>query len=368
MIDPQEFNPSRLRLARKRRGLTKSKLAAKIGVEPRSVSAYENGEFRPDAENIDQLARNLGFPPEFFYGADLDEPTPDCASFRALTRMTAGQRDSALGAGAIALWLNSWIEQRFNLPQAALPDLSRERDPEAAAEELRRAWGQGELPIKNMVHLLEAKGVRVFSLAVDAVEVDAFSMWRQNTPFIFLNTTKSAEHGRFDCAHELGHLVIHRHGAPQGQDAEREANAFASAFLMPRSTVLAVAPRFVTVDQLIKLKKYWNVSVAALAYRMHTLDVISDWQYRNVVIELAQRGYRKSEPDTCPREISQVFAKVAASLREEGISKDQIAENLSVHVQDIEQLVFGLQLTGVSSEWSRNRGTQKPRPKLHVVK
>jgi len=39
---------------------------------------------------------------------------------------------------------------------------------------------------------------------------------------------------------------------------------------MPRSMVLAVAPRFTTVDRLIELKKIWNVSVAALAYRMHT--------------------------------------------------------------------------------------------------
>src|ERR1019366_9779137 len=171
----------------------------------------------------------------------------------------------------------------------------------------------------------ESRGVRVFSLAIDAAEVDAFSMWRQDAPFVFLNTAKSAEHGRFDGGHELGHLVMHRHGPPQGQDAEREANAFASAFLMPRSTVLAVAPRFTTVDRLIELKKIWNVSVAALAYRMHTLDVMSDWQYRNVAIELSQRGYRKTEPAPSPRETSQIFAKVAAALREDGIAKDAVA-------------------------------------------
>jgi hypothetical protein len=55
----------------------------------------------------------------------------------------------------------------------------------------------------------------VFSLALDAAEVDAFSMWRQSTPYVFLNTKKSAEHGRFDAAHELGHLVLHRHGSPR---------------------------------------------------------------------------------------------------------------------------------------------------------
>src|ERR1700722_15291970 len=125
-----EFNPSRLTLARKRRGMTKTKLASKIGVELRSMSAYENGEFRPEDENVDRLARTLAFPRSFFFGGDLDEPTPDVASFRALKRMTAAQRDTALGSGAMALLLNSWVEKRFDLPRASLPDLSRERNPE----------------------------------------------------------------------------------------------------------------------------------------------------------------------------------------------------------------------------------------------
>jgi Zn-dependent peptidase ImmA (M78 family)/DNA-binding XRE family transcriptional regulator len=363
-----EFNPSRLTLARKRRGMTMTKLASKVGVELRSVSAYEKGEYRPEDENVDRLARTLAFPRTFFFGPDLDEPSPDVASFRALKRMTAAQRDTALGSGALALLLNSWVEKRFDLPRASLPDLSRERNPEAAAEQLRREWGLGELPMKNAVHLLESKGVRVFSLAIDATEVDAFSMWRQNTPYVFLNTSKSAEHSRFDAAHELGHLVLHRHGSPQGQDAEREANAFASAFLMPRSTVLAVSPIFTTVDRLIEMKKYWNVSVAALAYRMQTLGILSEWQYRTVAIEISQRGYRKKEPDPAQRETSQVFAKVAAALREDGISKGTIAAELDIPVQEIEQLVFGLLVTGVAATADGGKSSGRTRPKLYVVK
>src|SRR5207245_4818325 len=157
MIVPEAFTPSRLTLARKRRRLTMTRLAEAIGVEPRSVSAYEKGEFSPDAEKREQLATVLRFPVSFFSGDDLDELSPDSASFRALSRMTAGQRDMALGAGAIALLLNGWIEERFELPKANLPDLSREVHPEAAAESVRRSWDLGELPIKNMVHLLESK-------------------------------------------------------------------------------------------------------------------------------------------------------------------------------------------------------------------
>lgn len=365
MTASQVFNPTRLTLARKRRGLTMKKLATAVGVAPRSISAYEKGEFGPEADSVARLAVALGFPEAFFFEDDLDQPTPDVASFRALSKMTASQRDTALGAGAIALMLNAWIEERFELPSPTLPDLSREDDPEAAARTLRQQWALGELPVKNMVHLLESRGVRVFSLSLDAIEVDAFSMWRQSTPFVFLNTKKSAEHSRFDAAHELGHLVLHRHGSPQGREAEREANAFASAFLMPRASVLAYAPRLATIDHLIKLKKIWSVSLAALTYRLHAIGVLSDWHYQSLYIELSSRGYRKSEPDGGPRETSQILQKVFSAMRDEQVSKGDIASELCVSVEEIDQLVFGLALTGLSGGGRTSR-VAKP-PQLRVV-
>lgn len=221
-----------------------TRLASLIGVDVRSVSAWENGEYQPDLDRVHDLAKALRFPVSFFFGDDLPQLASGGASFRAMSKMTASQRDMALGGGTIALLLNDWIEARFSLPDPDLPNLTHGLIPEAAADSVRRCWGLGELPVKNMVHLLESKGVRVFSLSVDALEVDAYSTWRGNTPFVFLNTKKSAEHSRFDAAHELGHLVLHRHGAPTGQVAEREAQAFASAFLMPRASVLANASTF----------------------------------------------------------------------------------------------------------------------------
>lgn len=342
------FNPTRLTLARKRRGLTKTRLASAIGVERRAVTGYEAGEYPPAAEALARLQETLKFPEAFFFGDDLEEPSVETASFRSMKRMTAGQRDMALGQGALALHFNRWLEARFELPAAALPDLRHERPPETAAAALRQLWGLGQLPVKNLVHLLESKGVRVFSLSVDAAEVDAFSMWKDQTPFVFLNTGKSAEHSRFDAAHELGHLVLHRHGAPNGREAERDADAFASAFLMPRGAVLAQAMRFPTLTQLIKLKSVWTVSLSALTYRMHAVGLLSDWHYRTLCIEISQRGFRKREPAEAPRETSQVLAKVFASLRGEGLTKNDIARQLGVHPSEVDQLAFGLMIMGMA--------------------
>lgn len=362
-----EFNPKRLTLARRRRGLTKTKLAEMLGVEVRSITAYESDEFRPDKERLYQLAEKLRFPVQFFAGDDLEEISPDIVSFRSMSKMTAGQRDSALGAGAMALLFNKWIDARFELPNSKLPDLSQEASPEAAADMLRQLWNLGELPIKNMIHLLEAKGIRVFSLSIDTVQLDAFSMWNGDTPFIFLNTKKSCEHSRFDAAHELGHLVLHRHAGGKGQEAEREANAFASAFLMPRSSVLANAPHMATVDQLVRHKPYWTVSAAALAYRLHDVDLVSDWHYRMLCIELAKRGYRKKEPHEAPREISQMLAKIFAALREEGVTRADVAAALTVYTEELDQLVFGLALTVLSRPEATKVSSQSRRPELRLI-
>ena len=139
------FNPSRLRLARQRRGLNKTGVAKRLGVDLRSITAYERGQFPPSNENLERLAQILAFPVDFFYGDDLDVPSAESASFRSLSKMTAAKRDAALGAGALALLLNDWIEDRFQLPAQDIPDLRGER-PEAAASILRQLWGLGERP------------------------------------------------------------------------------------------------------------------------------------------------------------------------------------------------------------------------------
>ncbi|MBK8210507.1 MAG: ImmA/IrrE family metallo-endopeptidase [Rhodospirillales bacterium] len=55
--------------------------------------------------------------------------------------------------------------------------------------------------------------------------VSAFSFWEGGHPFIFLGADKqSAARSRFDAAHELGHLILHRGVAEE--DLEADLNRF----------------------------------------------------------------------------------------------------------------------------------------------
>ncbi len=157
------FNSSRLELARRRRGLTKSSLANEAGISLRSLNAYELGDRQPTSETVVRLAASLDFEPAFFFGDDLDMPPVEGTSFRALTTLTARQRDQALGSAALGVLFFDWLSKRFVLPELEIPPFDP-KAPELAANALRAEWGLGEQPVRNMIHLLEAHGIRVLSL------------------------------------------------------------------------------------------------------------------------------------------------------------------------------------------------------------
>jgi Zn-dependent peptidase ImmA (M78 family)/DNA-binding XRE family transcriptional regulator len=319
--------------------MTKKGLAAALGVTPHTVLRYESGDITPSDEMIAKIVEVLSFPIGFFHSDDVDDPPADAASFRSLTAMSAKERDAALAAGTLGFVLSDWVEQQFDLPAVQFPDLEGD-EPEIAARSLRQAWVLGERPISNMVHLLEAKGVRVFSLAENTRTVDAFSMWRSERPFVFLNMMKTPERSRMDAAHELGHLLLHKHGGPRGRKAEDQANQFASAFLMPESDVLGTIPRIHTLNQVVQVKQRWAVSVFALLHRLNRLKILSDWQYRMFCIQASE--YRDAEPFGIAREQSVVWQKVLTALWKERVTKNEIASALHVPVQEIENLLFGL--------------------------
>jgi Zn-dependent peptidase ImmA (M78 family) len=358
------LTPSRLTLARKRRGMTLSRLEEVTGLTTRSLSAYEKGHQRPSPRHVEVLARALAIPIAFLTASEVDEIPIDAISFRALSKMTASQRDTARSAVRIAIMINDWIEERFRLPELDLPTLPG-RSPESAAERVRGRWGLGEAPIPNMIHVLEAHGVRVFSLADECFEVDAFSFYWKGRAFVFLNTMKSGERGRFDAAHECGHLVMDsEHVIPHGPEAEQRANRFAGALLMPQSSITAQRLYNANVDRIITAKRVFKVSAMALNQRLSELGLLTEWGYNRNAKDLSRLGYRRTEVDGIPRETSQLLTKVFAVLRADGVKPTDIARDLNLTVDEVNKHVFGLVLTVLHGGSNLSPSV---RPGLHLV-
>lgn len=362
------LNPSRIRLARERQGISKTALSAILGVTTRNLQTYEtNGA---PASRAQDLARVLHVAPEFFSRPDLAAVCAEQGFFRARRRATAAQLGSARAAASIGAELYDWIASRFVLPPVVVPDLD-EQEPESAAAALRAVWGRGEQPLPNLVQLSEAHGVRVMSLPTDAETVDAFSLWLDDVPYVFLATTKTAERSRFDLAHELGHLTMHsRTPVHAGSDGvtgrrlEQEADTFASALLMPRRDLLAHVGREPAVPQILRVRNYYKVSAMATTRRLYDIGRLTDWSYRQNCVQLTQRGFRTGEPGGISRERSHVFTTVFASLREHGTGTGEVCRELGIAPHELHALTFGQAPVAISGD---GQGTAFPRPALRVV-
>lgn len=342
------FNPARLTSARERRGLTKQGLAELCDVSRRTVTAWEAGQV--DSPPADQIARALSLPESYFFSDDPPQVKEEWVTFRALSSMTARQLRRVLAVSSMAIELSGWIDKHYGTPITDLPDVADPSDvpPAMVAEQLRSTWGLHQKPIKSMLALLERRGVRVFSLPAADREIDAFSFKYEGRPFVFLNTSKTAERTRFDLAHELGHLVLHDAANMNlSRQIEQEAHDFAASFLVPADGLYAQVVGKLRLDDVFKLKKYWKVSALAMVERLYRLEFISEWNRRQWLIELSERGFRTAEPEGIQAEASKFLTDLFKLAREDGWTSRAIAEQLQESEHDLDALVFGLAMAAV---------------------
>ena len=211
----------------------------------------------------------------------------------------------------------------------------------------------GEGPISNVVWLLEYNGAVVARGMVEADDLDAFSEWHEwhteaSTPYVFLGADKeSGPRSRYDAAHELGHLVLHRSIDPRHIENKRtfkviedQAHRFAGAFMLP---ALAFSNDFsvANLDAFRALKPKWKVSVAMMVYRSIELGLVEKEQARRLWINRTRRGWRLKEPldDRLPIEKPRLLRRAFSMLIEHGVqSRADIRVALPYAPGDIEEL------------------------------
>lgn len=337
------LDPERIALARTRRGMTKADLARALRVTPRTITRYESDGAPVSAAS--GLAHALEFPEEFFATPPTAQIEAEGVNFRAARRAGARQRAAAIAAGAIGIEVDRWINGKFTLPKVSVPR-RLEGDPALAARVLRANWALGAKPLPNAVQLVESRGVRVYTLPPIAEEVDAFSCWHGDVPYIFLSRRRSPERMRFDVAHELGHLVMHVAKARDDAAQEREADQFASEFLMPREALSTQVRSSPTTTEVLEARSRLKVSAMALTRALHQAGRMSDWHYRQMCIDLSGRGYRSGEPGgMSTHEMSRVFPQVLKAVK----AKD-IAADLHVPLDEVRALTFGVELHASQAE------------------
>lgn len=360
------FEPSRLTAAMRRRGMTQRDAASKCLVTSQYISLVEKGEKTPSDAMVQRFAEVCNFPVEFFFGEQMDLVDPLTVTFRARRSMSSAVRDMGLGVSDLAVSvITPDLHRRFNLPKVDLPDLSA-HSPEDAAAILRARWSLGFEPIQNMVHLLEAKGVLIYWCQVESSHLDAISFWKGEQPFVILNSQKKAgDRGRFDAAHELGHLVLHRMASNLSEkQIEDQADHFASAFLLPAERFQLECPNRPDFTSLYRLKARWKVSIAAMVMRGAELGIFSDWQKRQAFQALNATGMRIHERAPIIREQSKLHRKIFDALGAKGVSPVSFADSLCLNWETLLEMMPVAGETSVGSLPQSGRTIQRGNLKL----
>lgn len=352
------FIGERLRQARVYRGLSKTELARRIGTSQPSITQYENGSSSPSPAMFLALSEILEFDSSFFLRAAPDRSGAP-VFYRSIRAATKGLRERTEERLGWASELTTLLESYVKLPAANVPEFDVPHDPatlslqriEEIAGELRWRWRLGEGAISDVSLLLENNGVVVLRFPLGDPKQDGLS-WRNpltDRPFVIISAEKeSAVRSRFDIAHELGHLILHRHvrtkdalKADHWKLLEEQAHYFAGAFLLPAKTFTAALP-YVTLGLLVQLKPLWKVSIGAMLFRCQKLGIISKAQAELLWETYGRRRWKAREPldDILPPEQPRILRRaVELVVSHQVLSRDELATALAIPTTEIEEIV-----------------------------
>lgn len=303
------FNGNRLKEARLYNKMTLTELAEKLDVTKQAISKYETGKSSPAFEKSLQLFKILRFPREFFYTKDTFDYETEGTFFRS--RLTATQKSKQPAEILIkySVIMRDFFSQYIEFPELRnREEYQNIQDIETLATHIRKDVGLGNGPILDVVEVAELMGFCVINSEYQEDKVDAFSsMTKINDKQYFVITTgesRSFYRQQFSMAHEIGHWVLHQHLNPAELDKdeykmmEKQANKFASAFLLPRDSFgeQLKNQRVDDIDTYFNLKRTWNVSMAAMIKRAYDLNVITVDTQTKLYKQMGYRKWRNPEP------------------------------------------------------------------------
>ncbi len=299
----------RLRLARKRAGLSLQALSERVSppVSAQAISKYEAGKMMPSSAVLVGLGKELGVSLDFLMSSQVAELSG--VEFRKHSGTSAQDRAHAEALVIEKLEDYLAIEDVLDLDvpddpfEAARCDTVQSlEEVDRKAGELRLEWQLGNDPIPSMTDLLEEKGIKVIEadlperfdgLACDVKRTGG----KPDTEVVVVSSRTNVERKRFNLAHELAHRVI-KDTADPALKLEKAMHRFAGAFLAPADHLgveVGENRQGITYHELIRLKRYYGMSAAAMLIRLRDVGLLPQ-----PAVEYAFRTYahawRTEEP------------------------------------------------------------------------
>jgi len=236
-------------------------------------------------------------------------------------------------------------------------------------------------PVTNICGLLEEIGVKVIPISINSYDFFGLSVdEKDGGPCIAVNTWERipVERWIFSAVHELGHLLKHKTSYKrdlynldkEGKKEEKEANIFASLFLMPEvlfNKKLEEATGLTLLDMTYRLKRFFNVSYKAILYRLSIMGWKDIWRrFQHEFFRINGRylpGNEEPKPANInefsfeyytplnvahePKRLEDVdfvvngkFCRmIKEALEQKMLSKSRAAEMLQTNIEDIEERI-----------------------------
>ncbi len=176
-------------------------------------------------------------------------------------------------------------------------------------------------------------------LQSNAVKLDGFATWLDDTPCVIVDANSPASRMQFDYAHELAHLIFDEDNPPDDVLVERRANMFASALLMPKESFTADCPKRYSSRMYASVKQQWHVSIAAILYRARALGIISEASYKSAQISRTRMGVRIEEEAEFSRPVPTLLDQGMALISDD-IRLDDMALDLGMTVQELRTVLL----------------------------
>lgn len=360
-------------------GYSRKQLSEMLALTEQAVWQYENNYTTPKMITLNELKNIFNVKSKYFYHKDVlnryteanNIPFMNIAYRSKVINVISKTQTEAKHMEFLDSFIN-YVTEKVAYPTRKIIDIrnkiiqylntssdNREKQINEAAKIARKELNLRNDTNDDLMFLIEKSGVFIFEKSMSE-DIDAYSLWtNEDRPFIILGNLKSSAARRnFDLAHELGHLLLHYKveftslDKKEHKEIEKEADLFASAFLLPEESFLEDVQSIDKVtnpDAYLDLKAKWKTSLQVLGYRAANLGVLDAKSHRNFYAALHRKGYLKMEPldDTIPIQKPQ---KVK-SIIDFAVKKGLIDMRTMAEKDWMVDITFFSRITGIDEEF-----------------
>jgi Zn-dependent peptidase ImmA (M78 family) len=374
-IMAEGIQPSILKWARERSGLTLSDVAVAMKKTVDEIKAWESGNSAPTYLQLEKLAYQIYKRPlaVFFFSEPPDEPELN-KSFRTLPdfeidKLSAHTRYLVRYGKAMQIALAELSDGRNQSERRIFFDikLKVQSNIEKSASLVRKylavtlgdqvRWRSSDEALRVWRNHIEDAGIFIFKRSFKQKEVSGFCLLDDEFPIIVINNSDPKNRQIFTLFHELAHILLGVNGITKIDDRYIDAlpnneraievtcNKFAAEFLVPSSDFETRAGKVrVTDETLLELANFYTVSREVILRKFLDRSVVTDDYYKKKVRQWWEE-YLKSKTDDEStgnyystqvaylgnKYLSLVFRK----LYQGQLTTDQVADYLSVKTKNV---------------------------------